>query len=223
LSLEHIPTALPKRITAFLGDWVTSTTILLFTPRNALVGSRKSRPAALTDTKKSLAFAGSSIVISLVTFSLVNSRQRVHWAFISEGVSFALLLTLNCCAYSMLVAGVLKLLGGAVDPQRNIISCIKALATFYLISTFLATLLFLVSFNDLIMVYNDRILYDATLLMSKFVLSIIYLPLIFSSANRLSVLRTFVFSVAIIFFSAVGFLVSAQMMSSNPGLPGVAE
>jgi hypothetical protein len=152
----------------FLGEWLTSTVDLLFSP-----GGKAVRTVGHAQPAKNLGFAASSLGVAFVLFQ----ADVQDWDITKAGPLALLYLTI-WCVYSVGNAVVLRILRGSQSPLANILVGIRLLAIFYVVAMIIGSIVFYASNR------NAELFYISFFIVAG-LLYLIYFPLVFCKLNDL--------------------------------------
>jgi len=163
----------------FLGEWLSSSTQILFSPTKCQAERERSAAA-------SLGFAAASIVTAFTIFVLDNADWDLE-----KNLPYQLLTIVLWCIFAGLVAALLKLLRGAEQPLVNIVIGIRLTAVFYLLQMVVATVVNL-AFG------KSAPLFLLTFIATGALLYVVYVPVVLGSLNGLRPIAAIAFFVLIV-------------------------
>lgn len=158
----------------FLGDWLTSTSVLLFYPSGFATSRGKTNVVSPT---KDLAFAASSVVVAVALFQTIQ-RNNELWDAKRDAIPFALAEICLWCLYALITAGLLRILKGEEQPLNNTCIVVRSFSVFYIVATLLGTMVYKASANNAYAFYMTAILID-------WAMQVVYFPAVFVGLNRL--------------------------------------
>jgi hypothetical protein len=185
--------------TNFFAEWLSSTAQMVFAP--ATFGADAKRRQ-----NQNLAFAASSLGIAFTIFEIVNNDMKL-----SAESALAFLLMGTWCLYSIISAGLVKLLNGKEDYATNIVVGIRLFSVFYIIEMVIGVLAYLIT--------GDRTVFNTIFIFVGTILYIFYFPIVFCKLNALKGMRAFVFIAICLPLAAGRSLVAEQIALRNLGPP----
>ena len=200
----------------FIGEWLTSSVLLLFDPHLFMPPLNKEASTAAARVliaRKQVGFAASSVLVAILIAQVAERRSNtgITPGSIKKSVSLSLLIVGGWVIWSLIFAAVLKLLGGTRAPITNILFEVRALATFYVLSVVIASIVFLA-------LGNNWTIFELVELTVSFGLYVVYCPLIFGRSNDLGGSKFISLVVVAVALSALKTVVTLGAMISNPGM-----
>jgi hypothetical protein len=177
-TISFVPKPIPRRVLKFLGEWLASTATLFIDPTNAL-RVYKTEAQISACIKRDVAFSASCLFVSSLLYLIVLLRTEFQLSsYATQITSMSVLILVFWIIYALILAGVIKMMGGIVDFRINVSFCVRILATFYLIATALSTIAFLSS-GDL------KVVFDIATIILRVVLPVMFMPMVFWKPNGL--------------------------------------